>query len=224
MDAPNVHKHGQWTYFAHAHMRHGPHVDPPTFGDVPEANVFISEHDRFNADNRKFWNECRDMDNRRKCGYSMGSIGFTLNGIDRRMFMCPTAMDVIMAQHRHGDFYMEYIQAIADIEGEPIDIQWGERIERWRLSYYYEEVISWGFNNRLSNKVTADAFIQLLHMGRWSDGKHYHEMNYAGKLLEAIGMTKGSDPIKKCAKVFQEPASLGELLRAIANEQLKPTY
>ena len=211
-----ISKHGEWSYFASIHLKHGPHVDPEVYGEIPESKP-VDDYERW----RGRWSEMST----RKCGYGMGTLRFDLNGIKRTLFMCPTAMDSLMSRHRHGDFYMECVEGVAALESEPIDIVWGDRFERWVLSYYYEDVISWGFNNHLKNKVTASSFITLLHMGRWQDaGHHYRESFYAEKLLEAVGKTKGDNPIKKCAKVFSDPIELGLLLAAIANEQTKLKY
>lgn len=140
------------------------------------------------------------------------TITLTINGLERTVYACSVALDVLLQKApSHGVLYERIALDIAELTGERVDT--GKHSTGDTMEWVYECVFSWGYGNHLHNRKTTSQFLELIDKGRDA----YWIRRHAQVLLFAVGIYT---PKEDAALVFRErmanPRWMAELLSAMA--------
>ncbi len=197
---------GNGIFTATSHRVMGKPKYPEVYGEIPEGKW--GDDDKWEWPDDSFYQSTH-------CGLS--HFDLSVNGSSWQLWSCGSAIDAARDRAgRHGDFYTATVAAMAEAIGEAVELELYDR-ESDGISVYREHVLEWGYNNSLKNRIPAARFIELAKMGRFVDDRKAHE--YARALLSSVGRSHGSDPVRKCAEVFENIEPLTELLRVLAAEK-----
>lgn len=203
-------------YISTGHRIKGAPAEPEIYGDI---TVRYDDLHGIGPNNNRDFSELLDEFAKKRCG--LQCVGIYINGRKIELYVCQSALrSALESAASHGGVYMGIAEILAKQSNEEVSLAFcddGPTIEN-----FDEVVISWGFNNKLINRIPAHIFIRLCAQGRFKDD--FDAERYASALIRSVQNQPGRNPVKKCGELFSDPDGAASLLRVLADNKGRSDY